>query len=423
MTLFRKYIFILSSFIALPLYAEKNLPKAKETLDVIQEKMRTIQPKYDHIRKENSLIEREVTNLSERLVIITEKINVSQEHIETLEETIKSLDEKEVFLSTDLQTKRSETAKILSAMGRLSLSPQSPLGAMKSEKEEMQAGILLKSLNRSLKEKAAKLVHDIDQLALMRDTLKDKKRILGTQRIILDEDKQKLSVLLEERRQKFEANTLELTEYKNKIQELSKKEENITDLIHEIQAQKEILDKRELERMKLDVAQDVKGIKKNKNNTSLQTASLGKNTSLTYHKGQGGILSPQAFKKEKGNFLMPAPGKVVYGFGARDLTGKIREGMTILTRSANVVTAPTQGEVLYVGQFRDYGKMVILKLSDGYHVLLAGLGNTLVSVGQNVIKGEPLGRMSRSAGRKNLYFELRKHKKPIDPTPWLKRYS
>ena len=120
---------------------------------------------------------------------------------------------------------------------------------------------------------------------------------------------------------------------------------------------------------------------------------------------------------------MPASGKIIYGFGGRDMTGKKRQGITIKTRSSSLVTAPSQGRVTFVGKFRDYGHMVIIKPTEGYHILVAGMGKTNVTLHQNLLKGEPIGKMQDGAGYDNIYLEMRHHRKTINPSSWLKKMT
>jgi septal ring factor EnvC (AmiA/AmiB activator) len=104
-------------------------------------------------------------------------------------------------------------------------------------------------------------------------------------------------------------------------------------------------------------------------------------------------------------------------------------GDTVTTQSGAIVTAPSDGEILYAGPFRSYGQLLILNAGDGYHVVLAGMGRISVAPGQSVLAGEPVGAMSEAAvastsasGNGNaapeLYIEFRKDGKPVDPTPW-----
>ena len=95
------------------------------------------------------------------------------------------------------------------------------------------------------------------------------------------------------------------------------------------------------------------------------------------------------------------------------------------------IAAPFDGRVIYAGQFRTYGRLLIIAHGEGYHTLLAGLGKIDALVGQWVLAGEPVGSMARTrlasadgstAGPSpELYLEIRKAGEPINPLPWLKK--
>jgi septal ring factor EnvC (AmiA/AmiB activator) len=85
--------------------------------------------------------------------------------------------------------------------------------------------------------------------------------------------------------------------------------------------------------------------------------------------------------------------------------------------------------VLYRGDYLNYGQIVILNAGQDYTILLAGLAEVSVDVGQFVLRGEPVGIMgSRTIGRTvvtsagvsrpTLYIELRRSSDPVDPTGW-----
>jgi len=73
---------------------------------------------------------------------------------------------------------------------------------------------------------------------------------------------------------------------------------------------------------------------------------------------------------------------------------------------------------------------LILNAGDGYHVLLAGLGEITAEQGQFVRAGEPVGTMGvtpapgtvtsdQGQDRKPvLYIEFRKNGEAIDSSPW-----
>jgi murein DD-endopeptidase MepM/ murein hydrolase activator NlpD len=64
---------------------------------------------------------------------------------------------------------------------------------------------------------------------------------------------------------------------------------------------------------------------------------------------------------------------------------------------------------------------VILAHSGGLDTLYGHLATTLVSVGDRVIQGQPVG-LEGSTGNStgpHLHFELRINQAPVDPTPYL----
>ncbi len=83
------------------------------------------------------------------------------------------------------------------------------------------------------------------------------------------------------------------------------------------------------------------------------------------------------------------------------------------------MTAPFDGEVVYTGPFLNYGQLVIIRHSDDFHTLLAGLVKIDVNVGQFLLEGEPIGAMGESDSGNRLYVELRHKNQPIDPAPWI----
>ncbi len=130
----------------------------------------------------------------------------------------------------------------------------------------------------------------------------------------------------------------------------------------------------------------------------------------------------------RGLLALPANGELVTGFGGDDGLGGHLAGILLGTRPGAQVTSPCDGKVLFAGPFRGYGQMLIIGVSGGYHVLLSGLANVDGVVGQEVLAGEPVGRMgskpSQNTGStpgakgERLYMEFRRNGAPIDPAPW-----
>lgn len=144
-----------------------------------------------------------------------------------------------------------------------------------------------------------------------------------------------------------------------------------------------------------------------------------------------------AFQNAKGKLSLPARGRRVLGFGEKTQYGGTSKGMVIETRYSARVTSPCDGWVVYAGEFRSYGQLLIINAGGGYHVLVAGLSRMDVGPGQFVLAAEPIGTMSGAprtaqlatentetsqsaphASAPVLYIEFRKDGQPIDSNPW-----
>ena len=123
-----------------------------------------------------------------------------------------------------------------------------------------------------------------------------------------------------------------------------------------------------------------------------------------------------------GVLALPATGRMVRARGDKMPGGESSESVAFATRNGAQVSAPISGTVEFSGPFRSYGQLLILSTSDGYHVLLWGMSSNYVSVGQSVQQGEPVARMSeRANGAPELFMEVRKGGKPMNPAQWMKR--
>ncbi len=128
-----------------------------------------------------------------------------------------------------------------------------------------------------------------------------------------------------------------------------------------------------------------------------------------------------AFVAAKGRLVPPVLGRLVERFGAPGSVGHSR-GVTFAVEARTVVVAPWDGRVIYAAPFRSLGIVVIIAHGDSYFSLLARLGEVVVTRGQWVLAGEPVGRMPAGDGTASpprLYFELRQGDRAIDPLPWL----
>jgi septal ring factor EnvC (AmiA/AmiB activator) len=144
--------------------------------------------------------------------------------------------------------------------------------------------------------------------------------------------------------------------------------------------------------------------------------------------GNPGRIKPAIpFHLARARLPMPAQGRRVLAFGDRTQYGGQSKGLVLETRHTAQITSPCDGWIVYAGEFRSYGQLLIINAGGGYHVLLAGLSQINVQPGQFVLAAEPVGTMGgapKSTQKTTrteapvLYVEFRKDGRPIDPEPW-----
>jgi len=95
-------------------------------------------------------------------------------------------------------------------------------------------------------------------------------------------------------------------------------------------------------------------------------------------------------------------------------------GLSYATQPGAQVIAPADGKVLYAGPYHKNGQVLILEITTGYDVVLAGLGRVTVKSNDQLLAGEPVGTMPPDPVNDRLYFEVRHGGHALSPAPWLK---
>jgi septal ring factor EnvC (AmiA/AmiB activator) len=122
-----------------------------------------------------------------------------------------------------------------------------------------------------------------------------------------------------------------------------------------------------------------------------------------------------------GTLFRPVSGQVIHRFGDPLPSGGRSNGLTLAAPRGASVASPGAGLVQYVGPVKGWGVILILRLSGGYHLVLAGLDRSPVAVGQSVAAGQAVGWMPDARqSTSELYLEVRDQGSPVDPARWLK---
>ena len=127
--------------------------------------------------------------------------------------------------------------------------------------------------------------------------------------------------------------------------------------------------------------------------------------------GSSEMSGDARFSKRKLN--LPVRGRVVVKFGEKTALGLKSDGWRVRTRGDALVMAPADGVVKFADNFRGFGKVVIMSHKNGYNTVMTNLGNIEVMLEQEVLAGEPIGRMHPD--KPEMYLEVRRGNNAVDP--------
>lgn len=114
----------------------------------------------------------------------------------------------------------------------------------------------------------------------------------------------------------------------------------------------------------------------------------------------------------RGAYRLPVVGRIVAGLGEVGESGVRSRGLTIAAQPGGQVVAPAPGRVSFAGDYRGYGKIVIIDHGGGWTSLLTGMIGLSASVGDTLDAGAPIGRAGSDDSR--ITVELRRGGRPVD---------
>ena len=273
--------------------------------------------------------------------------------------------------------------------------------------EAVRTAMLLSAITPRVQARTAELADEIDQLTKLQKQVRREQARLNAAEATLALKKEEIEQLALAKRAHYEDLSSEAEELRKKVAEISSKADSLKALVAGLEANAPSAPRSKpaprielaaLDPSKSAIKKPVKPVTPvSKDLKPLGTAALG------------------AMQR-------PATGLVARSWGDRTPGGGKAEGITIVTRADAQVVAPVDGRIEYAAPFRSYGQLLILRTSDGYHILLSGMGRIFGTPGQTVAAGEPVGRMAdRASPPPELYMEVRRNGQPMNPAKWMKR--
>ena len=209
------------------------------------------------------------------------------------------------------------------------------------------------------------------------------------------------------------------TKTKNEYLSLTQKQQSLMNKNIELQKNKNNLLKTTAGK-RIKAEQDIKEL----NNSAKALEALVKKLTASKNLDKTKSLRAVNTNTRKNNLPWPVDaGTVVLKYGKNkhpDLnTNVISNGIKIKSQNNAIIKAVDDGTVVFTGEFRSYGKMVIVDHKGIFFSVYGQLNNISVKEDQKVVRQEQIARVG-SGENSVLYFEIRQYNVPEDPLLWLK---
>ena len=269
----------------------------------------------------------------------------------------------------------------------------------------IRRAILMQATYPKLSDRASAISKEIAELNLLEANIEAEQARLGAAEATLALKKEEIERLAASKRAAFEGAAGSLDGLRDRADRLGKQAGTLRELLSALESNAP-----EAPRIKPETRPQLAALRPAKPGASKPAAiaTPSKNTAAPLGKSALGGLA------------QPAAGTLLHGFGDKLASGATTEYLVFQTRAEAQVSAPAGGVVEFARPFRTYGQMLILRTSDGYHVILSGMSRIYVSEGQSVSAGEPVGRMpDRDDPAPELTVELRLGDRVLNPAEWM----
>ncbi|MDX2258618.1 MAG: peptidoglycan DD-metalloendopeptidase family protein [Hyphomicrobiaceae bacterium] len=451
--------------------AQVGPDEATRALDKKRNELKATETRAKSLELDVKALDEERRKINERLVETAALIQSSEARMTSIEARLGELEAQEKLLRGSLNQRHGQISKLLSALLRMGRNPPPVMITQREDALKMvRSAMLLAAAFPELRGQALALVERLNELVRVMTDVRSESERLRTETQRLADARTRLAGLMETKKQSLGERQAELEKVRAAAQEISKNVSDLGELIAKLDqavsrntglASYEEETRREREASsaasqeaaavatkevattpadlvatapppaaaltpptkETEVALLTPPPKPSPRVVELAPAAL----SGAIPRDPGRIKPAIPFEQTKDRLPLPAQGRRVLSFGEKTNYGGQSKGMVLETRHGAQITSPTDGWIVYAGEFRSYGQLLIINAGGGYHILLAGLSQIDVQPGQFVLAAEPVGTMgvaskgspaSASQAAPVLYVEFRKDGRPIDPDPW-----
>jgi murein hydrolase activator len=365
---------------ALPGKALAKLPSSAQQLNSLSSELKEKTPELATAKEKSDQLAAEAASLRQKLIATAARIEVLERQAADADARVVQLTAEDSRLSTGFANDRVAVTKLLGVLERLQhdMPPalaMRPDDALAAARGSMLIGASLPPVYAQ----AASLSRRIDALKRTRQALEQQQTEAADTAARLNVARRDLDDLLTQKEKEAEGAAETYGNLKSRLEQVARQAADFQALLARVKA---------LRQQGASPEPSVVTV------TAENSGSLG---------GLG-----------KNSLLEPVVGSVV------GTTDSANPGLSYATQPGAQVIAPADGRVLYAGPYHKSGQVLILEITTGYDVVLAGLGRVTVRPNDQLLAGEPVGTMPPDAADDRLYFELRHGGHGQSPAPWLK---
>ncbi|CAO4151243.1 hypothetical protein LPLAFNJD_LOCUS3395 [Methylorubrum aminovorans] len=409
---------------------QEERDRRAQSLKQIEEALAASSGNRAALESEISAIGSDRTKLSAALLDAGRQAQATEDRMNRLEERLRALTDSDAAIRKSLEARRAVIAEILAALQRMG---RRPPPAVLVRPEDVLAAIrtsmMLGAVVPELRGEADTLAGDLTELVRVRGLIAADREALKKDLAGWAAERQRLDALIAARRSRQAEVETSLTAERQKSAELGAQAKSLKDLV---------------ERMESELSSARRAADAVRAAAEREQRAIQDKFAAASARDPARLAPKVKFTEARGDLPRPVSGTLVRGFNQPDGQGGTTRGISLRTRARAVVSSPADGWVSFAGPFRSYGRLLIINAGDGYYLLLAGMDQINVEVGQFVLAGEPVAVMGEGSGspastpanvtqaasQKDddridpvLYVEFRKDGGSIDPEPWWARSS
>ena len=351
----------------------KELEDTHEKKVELDEKLHELQEELDEIRGES--------------IEMAQTIRAKEEQIAEKVDTLNVLEEQLAKHQLQFRERRDDIAKLLYGMIRMQRMPRQFVIAQPGNAEDLLRTASALEISYSASNQEIEMLHtQLEELSRLQHDVSETRDELQEEKLAMLSKQDKLQSNLKKRQQIQQKLSKDQQALKRRIKQLSSESSSMRELLAKLEQEQSLFKRLGAPRIKPESPPKP---------------------------------GDEPFVDMKGRLPYPAGGKLLHRFGDKNGAGDHHQGQVIQTFASALVTAPHKGSVVFSGDFMDYGNMIIIQHDKKHHLVLAGLDKVKVEPGQTLEAGEPVGVMGNTLNNRELYIELRKDSKAIDPAAWM----